>query len=124
MLGLSLWLVQRPLTGGAPVVVGRWYWLRFALPCAAVWSLYLLAFWPGIMSQDSVDQWHQLLQGRYEDAHPAFHTLTVWLITRVWLSPAAVALVQIVILSAAIGFGLAMLRSYGVPAWALWAACG
>ena len=86
----------------ASVVALHWY----AAPCLVVWSVSLLAFWPGIMSADSVDQWGQMLSGQYSDIHPAAHTLTIWLVTRVWLSPAAYALAQIGAL--AFTFALAM----------------
>ena len=86
----------------ASVVALHWY----AAPCLVVWSVSLLAFWPGMMSADSLYQWEQMLSGRYNDMHPAAHTLTIWLVTRVWLSPAAYALAQIGAL--AFTFALAM----------------
>ncbi len=86
----------------ASVVALHWY----AAPCLVVWSVSLLAFWPGLMNADSVYQWEQMLSGRYNDIHPAAHTLTIWLVTRVWLSPAAYALAQIGAL--AFTFALAM----------------
>ena len=43
--------------------------------------------------------------GTYDDWHPVFHTWTNWLITRIWLSPAAIAIAQIVTLSAVLGMG-------------------
>jgi len=124
VLAASLWLVARtPGTAAAPARANPWRWLGYALPCAGVWSLYLLAFWPGILSQDSIDQWGQMLQGHLIDKHPAFHTMLLWLITRLWLSPAAVALVQIALMAAIVGLGLAWLRSNGVPAWVTWVVC-
>jgi hypothetical protein len=86
----------------ASVVALHWY----AAPCLVVWSVSLLAFWPGMMSADSLYQWGQMLSGQYNDIHPAAHTLTIWLVTRVWLSPAAYALAQIGAL--AFTFALAM----------------
>jgi hypothetical protein len=86
----------------ASVVALHWY----AAPCLVVWSVSLLAFWPGMMSADSLYQWGQMLSGQYSDIHPAAHTLTIWLVTRVWLSPAAYALAQIGAL--AFTFALAM----------------
>jgi hypothetical protein len=119
----GLWIVRRSLPPHRPQPVGRWDWLPYATLCAAVWGLVLLAFWPGLMSSDSVEQWSQIVRGEYNDISPAIHTLTMWLITRLWFSPGAVALVQILALAAVIGWGLALLKSYGVPAWATWAAC-
>jgi hypothetical protein len=93
-------------------------WLPYALPCVAVWSLYLLAFWPGLMSPDSLFQWEQMTRWEFVNSHPVFHTLLNWLITRVWLSPAAVALVQIMALAVVFGLVLCELRAWGVPRWA------
>ncbi|MGB9754843.1 DUF6020 family protein [Roseiflexus castenholzii] len=69
------------------------------------------------MSYDSVDQWGQLLRGKYNDVHPAFHTWTMWLITRVWLSPAAVALAQIGALALVCGLTVRELALLGVSRW-------
>ncbi len=68
--------------------------------------VYLLAFWPALMTDDSVDQWSQVLTGRLTGHHPPFHTMLNWLVTRLWLSPATVALAQI--LALALTFGLTM----------------
>jgi len=38
-----------------------WIVLVYALPMMAAWSIYLLAYWPGGMSLDSIHQWEQLL---------------------------------------------------------------
>ncbi len=103
---------------------GRMYWIKYALPCAGIWLLYCLAYFPGQMSSDSLDQWGQMLRFDFNDDHPAFHTLSNWLITRLWLSPAAVALAQIITMSVLIGSGLSKLRALGVSPAVLWMACG
>ncbi len=102
----------------------RMYWIKYALPCAGIWLLYWLAYFPGQMSSDSLDQWGQMLRFDFNDNHPAFHTLSNWLITRLWLSPAAVALAQIITMSVLIGSGLSKLRTLGVSPAVLWAVCG
>ncbi|MFM8319878.1 MAG: hypothetical protein ACKOC5_03100 [Chloroflexota bacterium] len=71
----------------------------------AIWVLGLLAFWPGVMSEDSFDLWYQINSGDYYDQHPVFHTLTAWLLTRAWLSPAPIALAQVL--------GLALVTAWG-----------
>jgi hypothetical protein len=93
--------------------------LRYALPCAIVWSIYLLAYWPGLMSYDSLQQWEQMTTGQLDNWHPAFHTMSNWLITRLWLSPAAVALTQIATLSLLVGWTVARIRRLGAPGRAL-----
>jgi len=89
--------------------------LFYALPMMIAWTITLLIFWPGIMSYDSLSQWSQMLTGRYNDLHPAFHTLTNWLITRLWLSPTPIALAQIIALSLVLGWGLYLINKAGVP---------
>lgn len=119
----SVWVVTRGRAHEAPVEAPRWSWVYYALPCASAWTVWLLIFWPGLMSPDSLDQWGQMLSGSLNDWHPAFHTMTNWLITRVWLSPAAVGLAQILALSSVVGWGLTRLQRLGAPRAALWASC-
>ena len=84
-----------------------------------VWGIYLLTFWPGMMSTDSNVQWQQVITGIFSDAHPVFHTLFIWLITRLWFTPAAVAIVQILSLSLTTAWGISLLDEQGLP-WAAW----
>jgi hypothetical protein len=85
--------------GSAPTVLG--IVLRHGLPCAAVWGLYLAGFWPGIMTEDSFEQWRDLVTGDFRGYHSPLQTMVNWIITRVWLSPAAIVLVQIAALTLA-----------------------
>ncbi len=122
----SFYLATRPdspETGGASRRVAPWAWLKYALPCYAVWLLYLLAFWPGSMSPDSMDQWKEVLNTHFTDWNPAFHTMTIWLVTRVWQSPAMAVIVQIAALGSVAGWSLSVLERYGVPRCVLWISC-
>ena len=74
---------------------------RHGLPCAAVWCLYLAAFWPGIMTEDSFEQWKDVLAGEFRGYHSPLQSMIHWLITRVWLSPAPIVLAQIAALTLA-----------------------
>ena len=119
---LSVFLVTR-FRPPNPPVSRRFRWLVFALPMIAAWIIYLLAFWPGMMSADSLDQWRQVLSGSFNDHHPAFHTFTIWLLTRLSLTPAIVALAQIVALALVVGAILAFIESLGVASIWVWTAC-
>ena len=103
-----------------PVSCSRFAWLWFALPCFIVWLFYLCSFWPASMSPDSLDQWRQVLKGSFKDWHPAFHTLNIWLITRFAMTPAAVGIIQIVVLGSTVGWTLSVLQRYGIPRSILW----
>lgn len=116
---LSVFLVA-PTNPGQPEANHRWRWLALALPMIIVWVVVLLAFWPGMMSADSLNQWGQMLTGQYIDHHPAFHTFTIWLLTRIALTPAVVALAQIIALALVTGLLLACIESLGVPSFLIW----
>jgi hypothetical protein len=87
---------------------------RYAPPCIAIWALYLLAFWPGLMSPDSIAQWDQVVKTSFSNNYPAFHTLTNWLITRIWLSPATIAAAQIIALAGVFSLTISELGRWGI----------
>jgi hypothetical protein len=119
---ISAWLAKRTALASDPNV-SRWAWLGYSLPSGLYWLYYLWAFWPTLISQDSVFQWNEMVIGKFHDDHPAIHTFTNWLITRAWNSPALIAIVQIVLLSLVIGLSLAWMRRHGMPRWLAVTAC-
>jgi hypothetical protein len=66
------------------------------------------------MSPDSIAQWDQVLKTSFSNNYPAFHTLTNWLITRIWLSPALIAFVQIVALACVFSLTIHELELWGL----------
>lgn len=90
------------------------YLIYFLIPFASG-TIYLFAFFPGILSFDSFYQWQQLSEGQFTNWHPAYHTIIMWLLTRFWYSPAVVAFVQIIIFSIVVAYCLGEFRSMGVP---------
>lgn len=111
---VSYYLVTRP-DRPRPVQRTRWYsWLLYALPAMGVFTLYLGSFWPASMSPDTMNQWHQIVTLQFDDWHPVFHTLFLFLATRIWNSPAMTALLQIAVLAGSFGWGLARLQKLGV----------
>jgi len=77
--------------------------------------VWWLGWFPGFLSLDSVDQLTQVETGEYENDHPAAHTLTLWLITRVWDNPGAISLVQIVLLALVLALVCKRTIELGVP---------
>ncbi|HXF69750.1 MAG TPA: DUF6020 family protein [Thermoflexus sp.] len=88
--------------------------LLYALPCWLVWFVYFLAFYPGIFPKDALYQWRQVLDGAFDNRHPAVHTLSMALVYRIWPSPAAVALTQMLALGVIIGIAVRALERWGV----------
>lgn len=77
--------------------------------------IYLFSFFPGLLTFDSIYQWDQISQSAFTDWHPAYHTILIWLVTRIYYSPASFALCQIVLFSGVITYGLRVMRDLGVP---------
>lgn len=98
----------------------KFSWIWYAIPMILVWGIYLAALWPGMMSPDSIDQWEQVLTGRFNDSHPVASTLIMWAVTRIWLSPAAIAIFQILALSLTVAWGIGYLREIGLPEVIAW----
>lgn len=107
-------------TQSPPVKVSNRMALYYALPAIIVWMGWLLVFYPGLMSSDSMDQWQQTMKGMFVAEHPIIHTLMIWLINHIWFSPAAVALVQIFVLAMIVGWGLRRLCVLGVSPSVSW----
>lgn len=107
----QMWPAAHPKRPASPV-----WMIVHALPMLLVWSLVLLAFWPGLMTWDSLYQWWQMTSGEINDIHPAFHTLLNGFITRIWATPGAVAFFQIFCLSMVAGWGFYLLRRARLPA--------
>ena len=82
--------------------------------------IYWLAFFPGVMSFDSVSQWDQLSTFKITNLHPAAHTILEWILTRIWYSPAIISLFQVLIASLVIGYGLNTIQKVGrIPGYIL-----
>lgn len=57
----------------------------------------LLAFYPGLITSDNLDQLNQAETNVYYDAHPVFHTFIIGTIARMFNSISAVAIFQIIV---------------------------
>ncbi|MCX6082555.1 MAG: hypothetical protein NTW32_23755 [Chloroflexi bacterium] len=98
------------------------FWL--ALPMLSVWMVYLLTFWPGLSSYDTMQQWREAQAGVFTDAHPALHTMFIAAVSRIFPSLAAIALIQILALAFVTAWGLVELNKQGLPTWATWGLAG
>jgi len=95
--------------------VRRAFWLASLafLPLFMWW----LGWFPAFITGDSLDQLGQIETGEFSNGHPAFHTITMWFITRVWDSAGAISLAQIGVLALLLGLIAKRLRELGVPLW-------
>jgi hypothetical protein len=109
------WLLGRQAAPPSPLRLSRWAWLRYALPGILVWTVYWVAFYPALMSLDSIDQWAQAI-GIYQlnVPQPVFYTLILRVVSWLWQSPAAVALLQILVMAVLLAYGLRVLEEAGI----------
>lgn len=97
----------------ASIPKGKVIWLGVPLLVTAI--LTLLIFWPGMLTNDSMNQWSEIVSGNYSDLNPLLHTLLLSGLVHVVHSPAIVALFQIVLLCLVLVYGLGFLNRRGVP---------
>jgi len=90
--------------------VKQFTWLRYSLVFFLAICIYWMSFFPAIMSFDSVAQWNQILTGKFSDYHPAFHTISMWWLTRAWQSPSIITFAQILFFSIVSGWGFSILQ--------------
>jgi hypothetical protein len=83
------------------------------LPPLVWWA----GWYPAIMSSDSVDQWGQVLSFEFHNSHPITHTVYLWIISLVWQTPGAVALVQVALFAVLMSFIARRLVQLGVRLW-------
>ncbi len=79
--------------------------------------IWWAAWYPAIMSSDSIDQWGQALSFEFHNSHPITHTAYLWAISLAWETPAAVALVQVALFSVLLALIARRLVQIGAPMW-------
>ena len=84
----------------------------YSLPVFIIFSIVLLAYWPGILVSDSMVQWNQTQTGVFDDWHPAYNTIYIFLLTKIWNNPGFVLLVQCLIMSLVVGYFFSKLEKY------------
>lgn len=84
----------------------------YAIPVFIIFSIVLLAYWPGILVSDSMVQWNQTQTGVFDDWHPAYNTIYIFLLTKIWNNPGFVLLVQCLLMALTIGYFFSRLEKY------------
>lgn len=94
----------------------RWWWL-FLVFTAVPLIVWWVAWYPGILSIESLTQLAEVDAADFTNEIPAIHSILVWIITRIWDSPAAVTLVQVAAMVALLGAYIRRSPGVGVPWW-------
>lgn len=77
--------------------------------------VWWLGWFPGFVSSDSVDQLGQVAGFEFTNQHPAVHSFTMWIVTRIWDNPGMITLVQLVVLGVVLSFLAGRLTELGLP---------
>ncbi|WP_163526919.1 DUF6020 family protein [Halobacillus ihumii] len=101
--------------------VSRWRILLYAIPPILIWSLYLVAYFPGTMTPDSFSHWEQIHTYDFSNWHPVVYTWYILGLTSIWKSPAIVAFSQIVVIAIISGYMVYSLEKRGFSKKWLWA---
>ena len=57
--------------------------ILYSLPIMLIFTIVLLAYWPGILVSDSMVQWHQAQTGAISNWHPAYNTIYIMILTKI-----------------------------------------
>jgi hypothetical protein len=82
--------------------------------------VWFLALAPGVMTNDSINIWNQVVTGRWFDWHPPLYTAVQWVSYQVVGSPALAVLAQSLALAWAIARILRLAIAAGLPAVPVW----
>lgn len=123
LMTLVLWLVFNKISnfenaGDLFVAERRWlFWLLLS-GGLLFYGAWLLAFWPGVMSVDSLNIWRAaLLPEVMINNHPFINELWYFFLSRFWLNTAIVPIIQIVLLSCLIAVTFYAAAMRGVSLW-------
>lgn len=110
---------SRPSPRGRAAAVGI---ASFTL-LSAVYALWLLALYPGILTADSLNQWEQAQTFRFDNWHPYLYALIMAGLKHLWYSPSTMAVLQLVLTAFVVAAvtRFAFVRGVPLPVLALFA---
>ncbi|RGY94711.1 hypothetical protein, partial [Clostridium sp. AM58-1XD] len=89
-------------------------WFELTWPCALVWFVYYLGFYPALFSVDTFNQYEQATLKIFDDWHPVAHTLLIRYIGFISKNPAIIVLLQIIVSIYFLGKALQLLCENGL----------
>lgn len=119
---LVLWGVVRKFSGPYDMFIKNKryiFWLMFG-GTILVFSLWLVAFWPGVMSVDSLKVWRAAkIPGFFLNDHPILNVVFFMYLMHIWDNVAVVPITQIVLVSLLVSHIFFSLYRKGIPIAAL-----
>ncbi len=87
----------------------------FFLASSAICLLYLLVYFSGNASSDTLIQWQQIRLSQFDDWYPALHTLYEWAVTRIIPHPGALLILQNLFFSLSVAYSCSVLWRWKLP---------
>ena len=82
----------------------------YSIPLVIVFTVMLLAFYPGILSPDAMVQWNQVQTNTINNWHPAYTTIFIKLLSYIWNSPTFIIIIQDILIIIIISYTLITLE--------------
>lgn len=85
------------------IIDNKYFLICFSIPLI-IFLLFLLAYYPGIISYDGNNQWQQVQSGLITNSHPFFSTYFMLLLSKIHNNPTVVFIYQIILFSIIWGY--------------------
>jgi hypothetical protein len=95
---------------------------RWTVALLVPWLVWWAALYPGVVAHDTVQQWHQVLAGRWDDWHPPLQAWLLAIVVRPLGSFAVLSAAQAVVAAALAGRLVDVARRRGAPSRLVWLA--
>lgn len=93
--------------------------ILYCITPLVIWLFYLIVFFPGLMSADSLGVWASATHSCFADSHTGLLPITYSWLIKIWNSPAIIGISQILALIAVFWYSIHTLISIKTPRWAL-----
>lgn len=119
-------VIKRNIDNTAPHYSHVKLYCTFAGIMLLCWLVFLIGFFPAIMSADSLTQWEQIKGlSKIDNWHPVIHTMFNKFFLSIYDSPVSVALAQMFLMAGIAANFFLFLYKKGIPAkWLMWLALG
>lgn len=97
-----------------------WKILLYSLPIVMTTTLMFIAFFPGAMTPDSLQQWEQSKTQEFTNWHPVMFTWTIMGLTQIWDSPGIIVLFQMLLFALVIGYMGYVMERFRVHKAIIW----
>ena len=93
----------------------KWFFCAVFAVTMAILLITLASCKPGAVNYDVSNQWQQAQTGEYNNWHPVFHTLWIWLVTRISHNYSIAIAIQLLLFSVAAARLAVLIKRNGIP---------